>query len=112
MKKTLISTGALASSVSVSEAIKYLMDKKLVQRLGGHYQSYLKDNREDFEEDLWEIILNIPEDKLNTLYQNKQLDFYILSIARNQITNDKSNFNKLYQTKINKVDLDFILDNE
>lgn len=88
------------------KVIKYLINKKLVERLGAHYQSYLEDLKEDFQQELWLIILELPEDKLIRLYENKQLDFYLLSIARNQVVNDKSTFNRMYNRKINTIPIE------
>ena len=89
------------------EVIKYLINKKLVERLGAHYQSYLENLKEDFQQELWLIILELPEDKIIRLYEDKQLDFYILSIARNQITNSNSKFNRKYRDRMEIIPLDF-----
>lgn len=100
------------SELKKDEVIKYLINKKLVERLGAHYQSYLEDLKEDFQQELWLIILELPEDKLIRLYENKQLDFYLLSIARNQITNSNSKFNRKYRDRMEIIPLDFILNDE
>jgi hypothetical protein len=56
-------------------------------------------NKEDWKQEMWLIILELPEDKLIRLYENKELDWYILSIARNQVVNDRSTFNRKYNDK-------------
>lgn len=89
------------------EIIKEIIDKEFVEKVCTTFGSILGENKDDFYGEFWLIILDeIPEDKLINLYNNKQLYFYLLSIARNQITNDKSKFNKKYQTKIDKVDIE------
>lgn len=82
------------------EVINYLIDKQLIPKLATTFSSQLGNNKEDFIQEMWVIILEIPTEKLITLYENKQLDWYILSVARNQVVNDKSTFNRKYNSKI------------
>ena len=85
--------------ISRDDVIKYLIDKELIDKLSTTFQSQLGDNKADWVQEMWLIILELPEDKLVRLYENKELDWYIISIARNQVTNDKSKFNRLYNDK-------------
>lgn len=75
------------------------MDKELIDKLGNTFHSQLGTNKEDWKQEMWLIILELPEDKLIRLYENKELDWYILSIARNQVVNDRSTFNRKYNDK-------------
>lgn len=85
--------------ISRDDVIKYLIDKELIDKLSTTFQSQLGVNKADWVQEMWLIILELPEDKLVRLYENKELDWYIISIARNQVTNDKSKFNRLYNDK-------------
>lgn len=85
--------------ISRDDVIKYLIDKELIDKLSTTFQSQLGDNKADWVQEMWLIILELPEDKLVRLYENKEIDWYIISIARNQVTNDKSKFNRLYNDK-------------
>lgn len=85
--------------ISRDDVIQYLMDKELIDKLGNTFQSQLGTNKEDWKQEMWLIILELPEDKLIRLYENKELDWYILSIARNQVVNDRSTFNRKYNDK-------------
>lgn len=94
------------------DVINYLYNKQLIPKLGSTFISQLGINREDFEQELWLIILEIPEDKLIELYDKKQLDWYILSVARNQVVNDKSTFNKKYNSKIIEYVYDYPIEDD
>lgn len=85
--------------ISRDDVIQYLMDKELIDKLGNTFHSQLGTNKEDWKQEMWLIILELPEDKLIRLYENKELDWYILSIARNQVVNDRSTFNRKYNDK-------------
>lgn len=82
------------------EVIQYLLDKQLLEKLATTFCSQLGSNKDDFIQEMWVIILELPTDKLVQLYKDKQLDWYVISIARNQVTNDKSTFNRKYNSKI------------
>ena len=59
----------------------------------------------DFEQDMITHLYEIPTSKLITLYENKELDNYFAQICLNQLVNLKSNFNRLYETTIEKSDI-------
>lgn len=51
-----------------------------------------QDNKDDFEMDLMIILLEMDEEKIVTLYNKKQLDYYILRIIKNNICSTTSQF--------------------
>lgn len=82
----------------VEEVYKSGIVKKLVK----HYQEcgrITPNNAQDFEYEIYSIILNINEDKLQALYDNKQLEFYVVTIIKNQACNTLSTFNRQYADK-------------
>lgn len=60
---------------------------------------------QDYEQQMLVELYNIPTDKLEKLYINKELENYFGQICLNQLVNKKSTFNKLYETTINKSEL-------
>lgn len=98
------------------EVIKYVIDKQLIPKLATTFSSLLGGNKDDFIQEMYMILLTeIPDSKLIKLYEDKHLDYYILSIARNQVVNDKSTFNRIYNynRKINTIPIeDYITDED
>ena len=89
------------------EVINYVIDKQLIPKLATTFSSLLGGNKDDFIQEMYMILLTeIPDSKLIKLYEDKHLDFYILSIARNQVVNDKSTFNRMYNRKINTIPIE------
>lgn len=83
-----------------NEIITEIYNSNIVVKLAKKYGSYIKDyNIDDFCQEIYLILAEMPDDKLINLYNTKQLDFYIISIIRNQATNDISTFNKTYNPK-------------
>lgn len=77
--------------------IEDVLKSGLIDSLTTPLISYIGlENIEDFKQDMYLILLELPSTKLEELFNNKELDFYIISIARNQARNKKSKFNKLY----------------
>lgn len=60
----------------------------------------------DFEQCMFEELLNISKDKIHKLFLDNELDNYFAKICLNQLVNPKSKFNKLYDTKTLKVPID------
>ena len=60
---------------------------------------------QDYEQQMLLELYNIPTDKLEKLYINKELENYFAQTCLNQLVNKKSTFNKLYETTINKAEL-------
>lgn len=95
------------------DIIKELIDKEFIEKLCTTFSSMLGENKDDFYGELWLIILEIPEEKLIKLYEEKSLYFYLLSVARNQVVNDRSTFNRMYNKKITTISIDdYLIDIE
>lgn len=63
-------------------------------------KKYIKSSdREQFKSELYLILCEMPEEKIKRLYDKKQLMFYIIAVAKNQATNYKSKFNKMFRDK-------------
>lgn len=59
----------------------------------------------DFEQEMITQLIGRPQELIQHLYDNKELDNYFAQICINQLVNPKSVFNKLYETQINKDEL-------
>lgn len=75
---------------------------KIYKKLTPYYNWELL---QDYEQQMLVELYNIPKDKLEKLYINKELDNYFAQICLNQLVNKKSTFNKLYETTINKEEV-------
>lgn len=80
------------------DVIDWIISQDLIPKLSYKYINGTRNNREDFVQDLYEIVLNIDEDKLIKLFDNGDIVKYINKIAYNQALYPKSNFNTLYQS--------------
>lgn len=77
--------------------IQQIYDLKIVDKLAKRYASYIgQDNIDDFKQTIYCMLLEIPEKKLQSLYEKNQLVFYTIAIARNQAVNYRSTFNQHY----------------
>lgn len=61
---------------------------------------------DDYQQEMYLILLETPEDKLIKLYNDKELDNYFARICINQLVNKNSNLHKLLQTKLIKTEID------
>lgn len=83
--------------MSSSEIINYIYDLKIVDKLTKRYASYIgSTNLDDFKQTIYCMLLEIPEKKLQSLYDKNQLVYYVIAITRNQAVNYRSTFNKQY----------------
>ena len=91
-----------------------IYNKHIIERVCSAYWSKIGDLKEDCIQYIWLLICELPEKKLIDLYSKNQLDYYIYSIGRNQIWNDKSSFYQLYKGKLQQVwgELENIIKNE
>lgn len=80
--------------------IQFIVTSKIVEKLANRFASLLGNNKEDYIQELYLMILTIPEDKLISLYSRNELIYYIISIARNQAVYKKSDFNKIYNNQL------------
>lgn len=63
-------------------------------------------NMPDFQQEMWLTVLEIPEPKITKLYDDGALEFYILTVIKNQATNPLSKYNKTYNNPIEITDYD------
>lgn len=85
------------------EIIQYIISMKLVKKLSSKYLHYLKSDRDDFEQEMYIIILTIPQEKIITLFNNNDLIRYIIQIVKNQLFNKHSKFSVKYDRFIKKI---------
>lgn len=73
----------------------------LVNKIANRYSSYIQEfNLDDFVQTIYLFLCDLPEEKLVELYNNKELDYYIIAIVRNQAINTKSKFNLVYNNQV------------
>lgn len=66
--------------------------------------------KDDFIQEMYINILTMPEDRLQRLYEDKQLNYYIVKIIKNQAFNKKSVFNiQIKNSRIPTTQLDKII---
>lgn len=73
-----------------------LYESHIVENLTDRFWSYTAENRDDFVQMIYLQVCEIPEDRLVRLYNEHQLDFYVISIIKNQAQCDYNKFRKLY----------------
>lgn len=76
--------------------LQEIYTSQIIEKVSSRYWSYIKGNREDFIQYIYLILCELPEKKLVHLYQNNQINFYIISIIKNQATCDYNPFHRLY----------------
>ncbi len=85
--------------------IEYIISMKLVEKLSSKYLHYLKGDRDDFIQEMYIIILTIPQEKIITLFNNNDLVRYIIQIVKNQLFNKHSKFSVKYDRFIKKISI-------
>ena len=89
-----------------NQIIEEIYKQKIIERCLAKYSKRMNGYIEDVAQDIYMMILEMPEDKLLKLYNDNELTYYILSICRNQCTNIYSKSNKKYQTNVKKITYD------
>lgn len=79
-----------------NEIIEELFKSKKVKKFITNIAKQQREYYEDLESDLYLILLQTDNEKLNYLYENKQLDFYINRILCNQLKSTTSPFYRTY----------------
>lgn len=79
-----------------SEIIDYIMEQGWVELYTKNLHS-LGLLREDFQQEIWLMVLELPEDRLQDLYDRKTLKFYIKNIVKFQLNNHKNPFWRKYK---------------
>lgn len=62
-----------------------------------------EDDRMDYIQEMYAILMEIPDEKILKLYNESKLNDYFAQICINQIINPKSSFYKKYQYDVVKV---------
>ena len=86
--------------------IKEIYNEKIIERCLAKYSKRMNGFIEDVVQDIYMMIIEMPEDKLLKLYTDNELTYYILTICRNQCVNIYSKSNKKYQTNVKKINYD------
>lgn len=92
-----------SGSLKREDIIEFIVASKIVEKLANRFSSILGSNKEDYIQELYFMILTIPDAKLAALYTKNELIYYIISIARNQAVYKKSDFNRLYNNPLIEV---------
>lgn len=79
-----------------NEIVEELFKSKKVKKFITNIAKQQREYYEDLESDLYLILLQTDNEKLNYLYENKQLDFYINRILCNQLKSTTSPFYRTY----------------
>lgn len=61
-------------------------------------------NKEDLIQEVYMILLNYDEEKLRALYNNNQLNFFLVRVIKNQYFSKTSPFHKKYRKYYDFVD--------
>lgn len=85
------------------EIIQYLISMQLVEKLSNKYLHYLKQDKSDFIQEMYLIILSVPKDKIIALFSKNELIRYIMQIVKNQLFNKHSKFSVKYDRFITKI---------
>lgn len=80
-------------------------NSKIVDKMAKKLYYRLRNQTEDYISFIYETICTLDEDKLIKLYDKGELYFYIVSICKNQVVNDKSDYNRLMENNIIKTEL-------
>lgn len=92
-----------------TEIFNYVKGLCLPEKMANKFNSRFKNTQDkyDYIQEMYLILLEVPDDKLQGLYERKELPNYFSQICLNQITNHHSKFNKKYQTyNTNIISLD------
>lgn len=88
-----------------NDILTEVYNSQIINKMASKYITRFKGDIDDYISFCLEVVCEIPEDKLIQLYTEGQLYFYIVSIARNQLLNSKSAYNKLMENNIDKMSL-------
>lgn len=88
-----------------TDIITRLYNEQFIEKLAKPFKSYINPYYEDFISEMYMILCNLSAHKLTELYKSGELSYYMYYIIKAQATNPISDFNKLYRTRINTVEL-------
>lgn len=88
----------------ITEIYNKCIIEKIASKLSNRFKR--EEDMSDYIQEMYLILLDMPEDKLFRLYTDKELDNYIAQIALNQLVNTQSKFHRLMEDNINKVQIE------
>ena len=90
-----------------NQIIEKLFKEKFIQSVINKYTTKLNfEDEEDVSQEIYLILLETQEEEIVRLFNNNQLNFYIVKIIKNQLLSTTSMIYKLYlKNKINTVSL-------
>lgn len=96
-----------------NQIIEKLYKENFVQSVLKKYTTKLSfEDEEDVSQEIYLILLEIPEEEIVQLFNNNQLNFYIVKIIKNQLLSTTSKVFKLYlKNKINTISLNEEINN-
>ena len=94
-----------------NQIIQQVYDSHIVVKVAKRYLSYIQSvNLDDFCQHIYLILCELPESKLQELYEKEQLPYYIFYICKAQATNFAGKFHKIHDCKTNTIPIeDYLL---
>lgn len=90
-----------------NQIIEKLYKENFIQSVIKKYTTKLSfEDEEDVSQEIYLILLEMPEEEIVQLFNNNQLNFYIVKIIKNQLLSTTSKVFKLYlKNKINTISI-------
>ena len=94
-----------------NQIIQQVYDSHIVVKVAKRYITYItQGNLDDFCQHIYLILCELPESKLQELYEKEQLPYYIFYICKAQATNFAGKFHKIHDCKTNTIPIeDYLL---
>lgn len=89
--------------------LKDIYNSQIINKLASKHISKLNDYRDDFIQEMYLLLCEMPEDKLISLYENKELDYYIIYVAKAFAFNDNGDF---WEKMKGRIKFEYTLDND
>lgn len=87
-----------------NQILNDIIESQLIERCASTFKVYLGNEYYlDYIQEMYLYVISMAEDKLNKLYSANQLNYYILSICRNNIVNPKSKFWRTHKPRFQQV---------
>ena len=92
-----------------NQIIEEIYHSNIVLKVAKRYSSYIQGNLDDFCQHIYLTLCELPESKLQELYDKEQLPYYIFYICKAQATNFSGKFHKIHDCKNNVTIEDYLL---
>lgn len=73
-----------------------IAEEKRVEKIVDNINNIVR-NKEDLIQEIYMVLLEYDEEKLRTLYDNNQLNFFLVRIVKNQYFSKTSPFHRKYR---------------